>query len=212
MIARRSLTVTLLLVTFVSLSPLFSRIAHAGEFSRIVYEGDTESDRDRAAKIINGPKFREWASSNGFTIGSVQQPDPKSRYAAEELTTTGLYIPGRDDYDAVMLFQRQLSMDPTKPHPFMLKGSGIRGRTREYGYLDVQRGAPGEIRLTAGEAMPSERVYGAFSPQFAGDPIGSQRLNRELYLKDEATGKFYRAEGQAEPTVSGKTVTSAPRR
>ena len=267
---------------------------------QLLAQTTTESDRDRAAKIVNGAVFREWAQSNGFSIGRVEQPDPNTEYAPGELTTAGLYIPGRDDYKAVMLFQRQLGMDPNKAHPFMAKGAGIKGELKKYGALDVQlappSGAPapapvsteppaaeeftdaagwtyrlynGEVSVVGGPegvetaatpatplkllpedarkalsemiggdsgvdvsvdveealaaskapaALPassapvaepaSEKVYGAIGRNFAGDPVGSRRLNGDLYLKDESTGKFYRAP-EPETGVSGETITSA---
>ena len=268
---------------------------------RLTAQTTTESDRDRAAKIVNGAVFREWAQSNGFSIGRVEQPDPNTEYAPGELTTAGLYIPGRDDYKAVMLFQRQLGMDPDKAHPFMAKGAGIKGELKKYGALDVQLAPPGAAPASAAASEPpaaeeftdaagwtyrlyngevsviggpegvdtaatpatplkllpkdaqkaveehlikigvpadaasaaategiagsktpafapaaaepaaeptSEKVYGAIGRNFAGDPVGSRRLNGQLYLKDESTGKFYRA-SEPETGVAGETITSA---
>jgi hypothetical protein len=267
---------------------------------QLLAQTTTESDRDRAAKLINSPMFREWAQSNGFDIGHIEQPDPNKEYAPGELTTSGLYVPGRDDYKAVMLAQRQLSMDPNKWHPFMPKGAGIKGELKKYGALDVQLAPPsaapapaaapepppaqeltdaagwkyrlynGEMSVIGGPAgsttkatpenplkLPSEtarkalqeifaangfsaeealteteasladsrapaalpptesatepaseKVYGAIGRNFAGDPVGSRRLNGDLYLKDESTGKFYRA-AQSETGVAGETITSA---
>lgn len=121
---------------------------------RLTAQTTTESDRDRAAKIINGAVFREWAQSNGFSIGRVEQPDPNTEYAPGELTTAGLYIPGRDDYKAVMLFQRQLGMDPNKAHPFMPQGAGTRGNLQEYGSINVQLAPPGATPAPAAAPEP----------------------------------------------------------
>jgi hypothetical protein len=109
---------------------------------RLLEQSTTESDRDRAAALVNSPKFQEWARSNGFTLGTVTAPDPNKQYEKAELTTSGLYSPGRDDYKAIMLAQRQLSQDPNKWHPFMPQGAGTRGNLQEYGSINVQLAPP----------------------------------------------------------------------
>jgi hypothetical protein len=121
---------------------------------RLLEQSTTESDRDRAAAIINSPKFQEYARSNGFTIGTVTAPDPNKQYEKAELTTSGLYSPGRDDYKAIMLFQRQLSQDPNKWHPFMPQGAGTRGNLQEYGSINVQLAPPGAAPTPAAAPEP----------------------------------------------------------
>lgn len=121
---------------------------------RLLAQSTTESDRDRAAAIIKSPKFQEWARSNGFTLGTVTDPDPNKKYEKAELTTSGLYSPGRDDYKAIMLFQRQLSQDPNKWHPFMPQGAGTRGNLQEYGSINVQLAPPGATPAPAAAPEP----------------------------------------------------------
>jgi hypothetical protein len=121
---------------------------------RLLAQSTTESDRDRAAAIINSPKFQEYARSNGFTIGTVTAPDPNKQYEKAELTTSGLYSPGRDDYKAIMLFQRQLSQDPNKWHPFMPQGAGTRGNLQEYGSINVQLAPPSGAPAPAAAPEP----------------------------------------------------------
>jgi len=190
---------------------------------RLLEQSTTESDRDRAAAIINSPKFQEYARSNGFTIGTVTAPDPNKQYEKAELTTSGLYSPGRDDYKAIMLFQRQLSQDPNKWHPFMPQGAGTRGNLQEYGSINVQRAPPGATPTPAAAPEPppaeefkvKEWTYRLYNGEVSvvGGPEGSEATPKNpLKLPPETAKKammeYAVAHGMSATDAAAETESS----
>jgi len=68
---------------------------------KVIDDANTESERDRMARIIAKPKFQWWAKMNGFDVGTVSPKEEGKNYGPDVLTPVGEYTSGPDDMEAI---------------------------------------------------------------------------------------------------------------
>jgi len=120
------------------------------------------SDRQRIAKIMADPKFKEWAASNGWEIGeSIEDPNNPGVY---------LYTPSKKDDEALRTYEYQMS------HP----GGGLIKdyNTREWVAVEV-KGANRDASLRGSEYDASLRAAVGADPKttlyaYQDDPDGGR--------------------------------------
>lgn len=118
------------------------------------------------ARIMNLPKFQDWAKSNGLKIGSARpatMPGDKQLTGYDSATDT-VYVPGPDDERAFRIYHRQISLRPERQ---ILPRRGLEARR----VLSVQVGEPspdaakvnkdGKYRMLDGQYVTDAEIEAA---------------------------------------------------